>query len=118
MIAMNIAFALTHVYSHDLTFTALPSELLWFGRTFTLFGADVTYGVVFMLVLYALAWYALTQTGGGRHVYAVGDNPQASRLTGISVNRVLLTVYTLAGLTSGVIVIDASPPNPWRSRVC
>jgi fructose transport system permease protein len=98
----NIAFALTHVYSHDLTFTALPSELLWFGRTFRLFGADVTYGVVFMLVLYALAWYALTQTGGGRHVYAVGDNPQASRLTGISVNRVLLTVYTLAGLTSGL----------------
>jgi fructose transport system permease protein len=54
-----------------------------------------------MLVLYVVAWYALTQTAGGRHVYAVGDNPQAARLTGISVNRVLLTVYTLAGLTGG-----------------
>jgi fructose transport system permease protein len=98
----NIAFALTHVYSHDLTFTGLPSELLFFGRTFTVAGADVTYGVVFMLVLYVVAWYVLTQTAGGRHVYAVGDNPQASRLTGISVNRVLFTVYVLAGLTSGL----------------
>src|SRR4030095_13946454 len=44
----NIAFALTHVYSDDLTFTGLPSELLFFGRTFELFGANVTYGVVFM----------------------------------------------------------------------
>ena len=89
----NIAFALTHVYSDDLTFTDLPSELLFFGRTFELFGADVTYGVVFMLLLYALAWYVLTQTSSGRHVYAVGDNPQAARLTGIGINRVLFSVY-------------------------
>jgi fructose transport system permease protein len=98
----NIAFALTHVYSDDLTFTGLPSELLFFGRTFELAGADVTYGVVFMLLLYAFTWYALTQTASGRHVYAVGGNPQAARLTGIGVGRVLFSVYTLAGLTSGL----------------
>jgi len=80
----------------------LPSELLFFGRTFELFGADVTYGVVFMLLLYALAWYVLTQTSSGRHVYAVGDNPQAARLTGIGINRVLFSVYVTAGLMSGL----------------
>jgi fructose transport system permease protein len=99
---LNIAFALTHIYSDDLTFSGLPSELLYFGRTFRLAGADVTYGVVLMLVLYALAWYALTQTAWGRHVYAVGDNPEAARLTGIKTGRVLLSVYTLAGLTYGI----------------
>jgi fructose transport system permease protein len=98
----NIAFALTHVYSDDLTFTGLPSELLYFGRTFRLFGADFTYGVVFMLVLFALAWYALTQTAWGKHVYAVGDNPEAARLTGININRLLLSVYTIAGLMYGI----------------
>ena len=95
---LNIAFALTHIVSNDLTFSGLPSELLFFGRTFTLGGANFTYGVVFMLVLYAIAWFALTQTAWGRHVYAVGDNPEAARLTGINTNRVLLSVYTLAGL--------------------
>ena len=81
-----------------------PSELL-FGRTFTLGGANFTYGVVFMLVLYAIAWFALTQTAWGRHVYAVGDNPEAARRTGINTNRVLLSVYTLAGLTSGIAAL-------------
>ena len=47
-------------------------------------------------------WFALTQTAWGRHVYAVGDNPEAARLTGINTNRVLLSVYTLAGLTYGI----------------
>jgi fructose transport system permease protein len=99
---LNIAFALTHIVSNDLTFSGLPSELLFFGRTFQLSGADFTYGVVLMLVLYAVAWYALNQTAWGRHVYAVGDNPEAARLTGINTGRVLLSVYTVAGLTYGI----------------
>jgi fructose transport system permease protein len=99
---LNIAFALTHIVSDDLTFSGLPTELLFFGRTFTLSGAEFTYGVVLMLLLYALAWYALNQTVWGRHVYAVGDNLEAARLTGIRTNRVLLSVYAAAGLTYGI----------------
>ncbi len=99
---LNIAFALTHVVSNDLTFSPLPSEELFFGRTFRLAGADFTYGVVLMLVLYVLFWYGLTQTAWGRHVYAVGDNREAARLTGINTDRVLFGVYTIAGLTYGI----------------
>jgi fructose transport system permease protein len=99
---LNIAFALTHVYSNDETYSDLPSELLFFGKTFTIGNADFTYGVVLMFVLYGIAWYALTQTAWGRHVYAVGDNLEAARLMGIKVNRVLLSVYVLAGLTYGI----------------
>jgi fructose transport system permease protein len=99
---LNIAFALTHVYSNDETYSELPSELLYFGRIFTIGGTDVTYGVPAMFVLFGVAWYALTQTAWGRHVYAVGDNLEAARLMGIKVNRVLLGVYVLAGLTYGI----------------
>lgn len=99
---LNIAFALTHIVSNDLTFSPLPSELLFFGRTFTVAGADFTYGVVVMLVLYAIAWFALGQTAWGRHVYAVGDNREAARLTGINTERLLFSVYTIAGLMYGI----------------
>jgi fructose transport system permease protein len=99
---LNIAFALTHVVSNDETFTGLPSTLLFFGRTFTIGHTDFTYGVVLMLVLFALAWFGLTQTAWGRHVYAVGDNREAARLTGIKTDRVLLGVYAIAGLTYGI----------------
>ena len=44
----------------------------------------------------------LGQTAWGRHVYAVGDDTEAARLAGIRVNRVLLSVYTVAGLIYGI----------------
>jgi fructose transport system permease protein len=99
---LNIAFALTHVYSNDETYSDLPSQLLFFGKTFTVRNTDITYGVVLMFVLFGIAWFALTQTAWGRHVYAVGDNLEAARLMGIKINRVLLSVYVLAGLTYGI----------------
>jgi fructose transport system permease protein len=99
---LNIAFALTHVVSNDVTFTGLPGTLLFFGRRFRLFHADVTYGVVCMLVLYAVVWYALAHTAWGRHVYAVGDNREAARRTGINTRRILVSVYALSGLTAGL----------------
>jgi fructose transport system permease protein len=99
---LNIAFALTHVYSNDETYSELPSELLFFGRIFTIGDTDVTYGVPAMFVLFFVAWYALTQTTWGRHVYAVGDNLEAARLMGIKTRRVLLSVYVVAGLTYGI----------------
>ena len=38
-------------------------------------------------------------------MYAVGDSPEAARLTGINVNRVLFSVYALAGLTYGIAAL-------------
>ncbi len=68
-------------------------------------GTTITYGVVLMFVLFGISWYALTQTAWGRHVYTVGDNLEAARLMGIKVNRVLLSVYMLAGLTYGIAAL-------------
>ncbi|GAA0352591.1 ABC transporter permease [Actinoallomurus spadix] len=98
----NIAFALTHVYSNEQTITGLPKSLTFLGRTFPLGGTDVTYGSVVMLALFAVAWYVLRQTAAGRHVYAVGDDREAARLTGIPDRRLLLTVYTAAGAIYGL----------------
>src|SRR5438128_396135 len=80
---LNIAMALVHIYSNEQTIANPPSAMLFFGRTFTIAGTDFTYGIVLMLVLYALAWFVLTQTGWGSHVYAVGNSPEATRLSGI-----------------------------------
>ncbi|MGZ4589291.1 MAG: ABC transporter permease [Actinomycetes bacterium] len=99
---LNIAFALTHIYSNEQTVTGVPSALTFLGKTFPIGGTDVTYGSVLMILLYILAWYVLKYTGAGRHVYAVGNNPEAARLTGINTRRLLLIVYTTAGLIYGI----------------
>jgi fructose transport system permease protein len=102
---LNIAFALTHIYSEDQTISGLPSELTFFGNTFQVGQTDITYGTVLMLALFVVAWYVLRQTAAGRHVYAVGNNPEAARLTGIRTRRLLLGVYTTAGLIYGIAAL-------------
>jgi fructose transport system permease protein len=54
-------------------------------------------GVLMMLVLYIVIALILQKTAWGRHVYAVGDDPESARLAGIRVNRVLMSVYLAAG---------------------
>lgn len=93
----NIAFAITQIYSNSQTVTGLPAALTFFGNTFNIGGTVITYGTVLMVVMYVLIWIFLTETALGRQIYAVGNNPEAARLTGIPTNRVLLMVYTFAG---------------------
>jgi fructose transport system permease protein len=99
---LNIAFAITQIYSKAQTVSGLPEALLFFGNTFKLGGTAITYGTLLMLALYALAWFVLRATAPGRHIYALGNNAEAARLMGIDTRRQLITVYTLAGFIYGI----------------
>ena len=102
---LNIALALTHIYSNDQTITNLPSALTWLGTTFKVGNTAIAYGSVLMILLFVVFAFILRSTAGGRHIYAVGDNPEAARLTGIHTNRVLWSVYGVAGLLYGVAAL-------------
>ena len=52
---MNIAFAVTQLYSGAQTITDLPPEMVFFGSTFTIGGAAINYGTLLMIALYALS---------------------------------------------------------------
>jgi fructose transport system permease protein len=99
---LNIAFAITQLYSQSQTISDLPDGMTWLGTTFAVGQTQVAYGTVLMLLLYIAVWFALRETARGRHVYAVGNNREATRLTGIPTQRVLLGVYVLAGVFYGV----------------
>ena len=73
--------------------------LLTLGNYVNLGPFRVTTGVLFMFLMYMVLAFVLRYTSWGRHVYAVGDDIDAARLAGISVNRVLMSVYMVAGLT-------------------
>lgn len=93
---LNIAFALTRIYS-TATISGLPPIQRIFGERVDLFGTGFTYGSLFVFVLYAIMWFVLRETAFGRHIYAVGDDREAARLMGVPVKRVLIQVYVLAG---------------------
>lgn len=69
-----------------------------FGEKVTIGGAVFTFGVFFLIALVLLLAYVLRHTAWGRHVYAVGDDPDAAELSGVNVRRTLIQVYMLSGL--------------------
>ncbi len=80
----------------------MPPILNLMGTKIALGPFNITLGVIFTAVLAIVVAFALGQTAWGRHVYAVGDDIEAARLVGIRVDRVLLSVYTVAGLIYGI----------------
>ncbi|HEX6158396.1 MAG TPA: ABC transporter permease [Burkholderiales bacterium] len=101
----SICFALTHIYSNDETISGLPRTLTWLGESFKIGDTAVTYGSIVTLGLFAFFWFLLTQTTWGRRVYALGDNPEATRLMGVPVRRQLLMVYAVAGIVYGIAAL-------------
>jgi len=90
-------------YANGQTLTPKPGNLLlWTGNIISLGSFKITVGVLIMLALYLVIGYMLGRTAWGKHVYAVGDDAEASRLVGISSTQLLISVYLLAGLIYAV----------------
>ncbi|MFG2480718.1 ABC transporter permease [Streptomyces fagopyri] len=102
---LNVAFALTHIYSEEQTVTGLPGPLTALGRTFPLGNTDITYGSLVTVALFLGFAYALGSTAWGRHVYALGNSSESARLTGVRVNRLTVSVYVVAGLVYGIAAL-------------
>ena len=99
----QIVLATNFLYSKNETIRAQEIEanaplLQLFAMKFKVGGAIFTVGVIFMVVLMLVLAYALKHTAWGRHVYAVGDDPEAAQLSGVNVRRTLISVYVLSGL--------------------
>lgn len=58
--------------------------------------------VIILLLVAVVAHILLNNTRFGRHVYALGGNEQAAKISGVNVDRVKVGVYMIAGLLSGL----------------
>jgi D-xylose transport system permease protein len=86
-----------------MSIAAAPFAILVVGAV-VIFYFDRTQGVplalLIMLVLYALASFATVETRFGRSMYAIGNNKQAARRTGLRVERVTVTCFAITGAFS------------------
>jgi ribose transport system permease protein len=71
----------------------------WIGNAYL---GPVPWLVIIAFATIVASWFVLRRTVLGTHIYAVGGNARAARLTGIKVNWVLLFVYGVSGLLSGL----------------
>ena len=81
--------------------TVINSQInfAWIGNGYL---GPVPWLVIIALLIIAISAFILQGTVLGVHVYAVGGNPQAARLTGIPVSFVLIFVYGVSGVLSGL----------------
>lgn len=80
----------------------MPEIMKFMGESFPVGPYQLTYGIVVMFALFLLFAWILRNTAWGTHVYAVGDDPNAAQLSGISTKRVLFSVYLVAGVVMGI----------------
>ncbi len=102
---MLVGSGLAYILAKGQSIYQIPESFIWLGR-----GADffnIPNAVLLMAVLYGIAHILMSRMKLGRHLYAVGGNSEAARLSGVPVKRVLMFAYitsaALAGL-GGVIM--------------
>lgn len=117
---LSVFTALTLILFKARTIQApeMPEVMKWLGNTFEIGEFKLMYGVVLMLLMYVVFGYILKNTAWGLHVYAVGDDPNAAQLSGISTQRVIFSVYVVSGLIIGIAGwltigrVGSASPNP------
>jgi ribose transport system permease protein len=92
--SMSIITGLSLVMTGGLTQPLLVDSFNWMGSGTVL---GIPFPLLLMVVVFAGFWWLLTWTPFGRRVYAVGGNPDASRLLGLPVERLQLTLYVVSG---------------------
>ena len=81
----------------------VPSSLTAFAKAnLGLNPALYPVAMLIMVGVTAVGAFYLSKTVMGRHIYAVGGNPQASRYAGLNVKRITISVFAISGLTAGI----------------
>jgi ribose transport system permease protein len=98
---MAIGRSLAYIFSGQTAISGIPESLS--NIVYTTF-LGVPANVVFLLLLYLVAWVYLTWTKGGRTIYAVGSNREAARAAGLSVMAYSILPYVISGALAAVAI--------------
>ena len=72
------------------------------GSVFSFGGVPIPNYVWYVILITIIMWFVWNKTAFGKNMFAVGSNPEAANVSGVNVKRVMILVFTLAGLLYGV----------------
>jgi ribose transport system permease protein len=104
---LNIARGLTYLLTGGAPVSGLSPQIRYVGVAYWNLGffkppAGLPASLVVVAIAAVAVWYFLTRTSVGRHIYAIGGNPQAARVSGVNVEAVLVLVYIICGFFAGL----------------
>lgn len=75
-------------------------DIFYYGKTFGLYN-----GVWIAIIIFLIFNFVLTKTRSGRYLYALGSNPEAARLSGVSVLKTTTIAYLVSAFCSCLVGI-------------
>ncbi len=75
------------------------------GENISFLGGFLKSGVIVMIIMVIIGSFILNKTHFGRNVYALGSNPEAVALSGVSVAKMRIAIFALAGVFFGIAQI-------------
>jgi ribose transport system permease protein len=101
---MSIVSGAALILTGGLTKPLMVPGFNWIGsgRVLPEFGGGIPVPPILMIIVFIILSIILRRTRFGRFVYAVGGNPEASRLIGLPVERVQMTLYIISGVSGAV----------------
>jgi ribose transport system permease protein len=111
---LTIARGLTMLYTNGYPVTGLGTAFAYLGAGWFL-GMPAPVWIALLIILIFIFFIRKSKTG--RYIYAIGGNERATFLSGININKVKITVYTLTGIlcaVAGLLVtarLDSAQPN-------
>jgi len=103
LVSMTMVRGLTLVYTDGRPISTGFTDV---ADAFSVIGTGYMFGIPvpiwIMAVTFGVAWYLLNHTRLGRYIYALGGNESATRLSGINVDTIKITVYAIAGFLSAL----------------
>jgi ribose/xylose/arabinose/galactoside ABC-type transport system permease subunit len=104
---LNVARGLTYLISNGAPVSGLQPEVRYLGQAYYDFGifpppAGLPASLIVVGVCAVGLWFFLERTNMGRHIFAIGGNPHAARVSGINVDRTLVVVYMISGFFAGL----------------
>lgn len=106
---MAIFQGIAYLISESKTYYKLPESYMFIGQG-RLFGW-LPVNAIIMVVILLVSSFIISRTTVGRQIYAVGDNPEAARLSGLKVARIKVLTFTAAGFLVGVASVLMSSRN-------
>jgi len=96
---MTFGRGLALTYTQGKSITGLPEAFRFSGVGYL---GSIPMPIVIALVVFLVAYIALTRTKFGEYIYAIGNNEIAAKLSGISVKKYVASTYVITGALSAL----------------
>lgn len=101
---MSMARGAAYTLADGETITGYSAGFRFIGQG-TIPGTQIPVQVIFMVLLYILFFYIMKYRKFGRYIYSIGGNEEATRLSGINVDKYKTLAYTISGLCASIAAV-------------